>query len=350
MSVCVAGSPPDVVERAAGELSAEGVYPSVRRIAERTGLSVAWVQVQASRLRGRGRWSFGKSVGGRPARGGVVRPSPTREAILAAAREMVASGGGVNVAEIARRLGRSPQGVYYLVAGLRRAGLWDFPRSAADPDGGRRMGVMTMKLALHDMAVRRGWSPGPVRPRRVAILPPAGPVRPSLPRESPPPWTAAARAREAAREAVLAAARVLAAGSGRVNMREVARRVGVPYSTARGHVAALRRAGRFDLVVMPPHCPRLVAPSERQADLFRWLFESTDRDGFQPSVREAMDRYGISSPNGLMSHLHMLRRLGWVDHAGGRGRAIRFLKNPDGSRFEGFGAWALKRAKRGNVG
>lgn len=76
--------------------------------------------------------------------------------------------------------------------------------------------------------------------------------------------------------------------------------------------------------------------TERQASIFYHIFETTRRTGIQPSFRELGERFGITSPNGVLSHLVALARKGWIARAEGQSRSVRFLKCPDNRTFKGF--------------
>jgi SOS-response transcriptional repressor LexA len=75
----------------------------------------------------------------------------------------------------------------------------------------------------------------------------------------------------------------------------------------------------------------------RQQELvFRWIFESTMRNGYQPSMRELQLHFDLSSPNGTMCHMRALQKKGYIRLGKGQSRANRFLRCPDGSKFCGF--------------
>jgi repressor LexA len=75
----------------------------------------------------------------------------------------------------------------------------------------------------------------------------------------------------------------------------------------------------------------------RQQELvYRWIFEMTMRNGYQPSMRELQLNFDLSSPNGTMCHMRALQKKGYVRLGKGQSRATRFLKTPEGRPFEGF--------------
>lgn len=78
--------------------------------------------------------------------------------------------------------------------------------------------------------------------------------------------------------------------------------------------------------------------TERQLRIYGWIFDFTCKRGFQPTMREMMDHFGMTSPNGMLCHLKSLRDKGWIklSENHGKPRALRFLKCPDGTSFRGF--------------
>lgn len=84
----------------------------------------------------------------------------------------------------------------------------------------------------------------------------------------------------------------------------------------------------------------------RQLEVYRWIWESTLRNGFQPSFREIRDAAGMKSPNAVAYLLHVLRHKGYVGPmvVPGQNRSLVFLKTPEGEPFHGFEP-ALRRLK-----
>lgn len=80
--------------------------------------------------------------------------------------------------------------------------------------------------------------------------------------------------------------------------------------------------------------------TQRQAEIFRLIYETARDCGYQPTVREIGERFGIRSPNGVVCHTDVLVRRGYLARLNGSGthanRAWVILRRPDGSRFEGF--------------
>jgi repressor LexA len=75
--------------------------------------------------------------------------------------------------------------------------------------------------------------------------------------------------------------------------------------------------------------------TERQAEIFAWIYEIVRDRGYQPTYRQLMEKFGIQSTNGITCHLKSIADKGWID-LGGEKRGIRFLKRPDGRPFTGF--------------
>jgi SOS-response transcriptional repressor LexA len=75
----------------------------------------------------------------------------------------------------------------------------------------------------------------------------------------------------------------------------------------------------------------------RQREVYAWMFESTCERGYQPSFRETMDRFGITSTHWLSCLLWSLRQKGWIGvRHPGQSRCLVFLRTPDGGEFRGF--------------
>lgn len=64
----------------------------------------------------------------------------------------------------------------------------------------------------------------------------------------------------------------------------------------------------------------------RQRDVLNFLIEFRDREGFVPTVREVMARFGWTSPNSVCEHLWKLEQKGYIRSAPGKCRAIRILR------------------------
>ena len=76
--------------------------------------------------------------------------------------------------------------------------------------------------------------------------------------------------------------------------------------------------------------------SERQREIYEWILLKTKKDGFQPSIREIAEEFGIGSPNGVVCHLKGMQRKGYINLGESHSRSIRFLVRPDGKEFKGF--------------
>jgi SOS-response transcriptional repressor LexA len=76
--------------------------------------------------------------------------------------------------------------------------------------------------------------------------------------------------------------------------------------------------------------------TERQAEIYIYIFETTRMTGIQPSFKELGEQFSITSPNGVACHLEALSRKGWIAMAEGHSRSLRFLKCPDNRTFKGF--------------
>lgn len=75
--------------------------------------------------------------------------------------------------------------------------------------------------------------------------------------------------------------------------------------------------------------------TDRQLEIFTLIYESARDKGFQPTIREMMPVFGIASENGIHCHLKALAKRGYL-RLEREARALRILRRPDGSRFEGF--------------
>jgi SOS-response transcriptional repressor LexA len=76
--------------------------------------------------------------------------------------------------------------------------------------------------------------------------------------------------------------------------------------------------------------------TERQAEIFAFIYETARDRGYQPTYRQLMEKFGILSTNGISCHLKSLADKGWIEALDGEKRGIRFLRRPDGRPFTGF--------------
>lgn len=65
----------------------------------------------------------------------------------------------------------------------------------------------------------------------------------------------------------------------------------------------------------------------RQREVLATIIDLTRVNGYPPTIRDIGRELGISSPNGVMSHLRPLRRAGYIEESAGdkRHRGIRLL-------------------------
>lgn len=82
-----------------------------------------------------------------------------------------------------------------------------------------------------------------------------------------------------------------------------------------------------------PKCEDL---TDRQREIYAWIFEETRRLGVQPSRREIGAHFDITSPNGVGSAILALSAKGYVSVPDKQSRSLVFLRLPDGSPFLGF--------------
>jgi SOS-response transcriptional repressor LexA len=80
------------------------------------------------------------------------------------------------------------------------------------------------------------------------------------------------------------------------------------------------------------------APTDRQRQVFRLIYESARDRGYQPTLRELQAALGLASLNGLVGHLVALDRKGWLVYRQGQGgaRCLTLLRKPNGEPFAGF--------------
>lgn len=60
--------------------------------------------------------------------------------------------------------------------------------------------------------------------------------------------------------------------------------------------------------------------TKRQAEVYRYILKHCQKHGAGPSLRDIGKRFGIGSPNGVVSNIKALTRKGWIV-AGGKGQA-----------------------------
>ncbi len=76
--------------------------------------------------------------------------------------------------------------------------------------------------------------------------------------------------------------------------------------------------------------------TERQEALYRFIYEFTCRNGFQPSLREIGEHFSFNTSAGVCPHLKALQSKGWIKTEYQRSKAIRFVFTPDGRPWRGF--------------
>lgn len=74
----------------------------------------------------------------------------------------------------------------------------------------------------------------------------------------------------------------------------------------------------------------------RQAEIYRWIFEQTKANGYQPSMRETAIHFGFTSPNAVFGFFKAMRKKGWMGQIGCDARCVRFRFCPNGLPFRGF--------------
>lgn len=66
--------------------------------------------------------------------------------------------------------------------------------------------------------------------------------------------------------------------------------------------------------------------TDRQREVFEFVRDFRDEKGYCCTVREIMHAFGMASPQGVMCHLHPLRRKGYVAWEDGQCRTLRPLE------------------------
>lgn len=64
------------------------------------------------------------------------------------------------------------------------------------------------------------------------------------------------------------------------------------------------------------------ALSERQSAVLKFIERFIQENGYPPTIREIGKGLGIKSTNGVSDHIKALRRKGYVQHDGGKSRAL----------------------------
>lgn len=66
--------------------------------------------------------------------------------------------------------------------------------------------------------------------------------------------------------------------------------------------------------------------TERQQQVYQFIYEKITHRGYGPTVREIGERFGISSPNGVMCHLKALEKKGLIRRSPNKSRAIELTR------------------------
>jgi predicted ArsR family transcriptional regulator len=84
---------------------------------------------------------------------------------------------------------------------------------------------------------------------------------------------------------------------------------------------------------------KLEGPSPANLKVYRYIISFTCENGYQPSMQDVANGLGLRSRNAVLCHVKSLVKFGYVEIRDGssRGRAIAFLRLPDGRPFCGFG-------------
>lgn len=75
--------------------------------------------------------------------------------------------------------------------------------------------------------------------------------------------------------------------------------------------------------------------TERQAEVFEFLWEYTCRHGFQPAMGDMAERFGFAVRQGAVNHMVALEKKGWISRTGNN-RAVVFRYTPGGRPFNGL--------------
>jgi DNA-binding MarR family transcriptional regulator len=109
--------------------------------------------------------------------------------------------------------------------------------------------------------------------------------------------------------------------------------------------------GRFDVstaeTTATEPAPVVRQLTARQREILEFMYETVERDGYRPSIRDICRRFNVTSINGTQSHLRALEKKGYLsvthkaDHQSRiNGSRVRFLRLPDGRPFRGF--WRIE--------
>ena len=71
-----------------------------------------------------------------------------------------------------------------------------------------------------------------------------------------------------------------------------------------------------------------MALTSRQRDILQFVVTHVEQNGYQPSFREIGKHFGITTPNGVRTHMLAMAKKGVVEMSGGS-RAIRIKGWPN---------------------
>ena len=69
--------------------------------------------------------------------------------------------------------------------------------------------------------------------------------------------------------------------------------------------------------------------TEKENDVYRYICESTERNGYSPSVRDIQEALGIKSTATVHSYLNKLESKGYIQKAQGKSRTLRVETTPE---------------------
>jgi DNA-binding MarR family transcriptional regulator len=76
--------------------------------------------------------------------------------------------------------------------------------------------------------------------------------------------------------------------------------------------------------------------TEKQAQVYLYIFTTAMECGYQPSLRDMMAYMGVTSPNSIALIINSLEISGFVKRKKSEGRCLVLKKCPDGRPFSGF--------------
>lgn len=71
--------------------------------------------------------------------------------------------------------------------------------------------------------------------------------------------------------------------------------------------------------------------TDRQKAVLAFIRDHIEETGYPPTIREIGDDLGIKSTNGVNDHLKALERKGYLERQTGKSRALKPLREPDGT-------------------